>query len=83
MLCGVLACLRLVVGKLHAAGLAASADQHLSLHDNRIADLVRGRHSVLDGGHGPAVGHLQPVPGEQLLALVLEQVHARRETLMD
>ena len=72
MFVGVLACLRLVVGKLHAAGLAAPADQHLCLHDDRIADLIRGCHGVLDGGHGPAVGHLQPVPGEQLLALVLE-----------
>ncbi len=75
--------LGLVVGQLHSTGLAAPADQHLGLDDDRVAHLVRGRHSVLDGGHGLACRHLQPVAGEQLLALVLEQVHVRRETLAD
>ena len=39
---GVLARLGLVGGELHAAGLAASADQHLRLDDDRVADLVGG-----------------------------------------
>ena len=71
----VLARLGLVRGELHAAGLAAPADQHLGLDHHRVADLVRRGDGVLDGGDGLAGGHLQAVAGEQLLALVLEQVH--------
>ena len=67
--------LGLVGGELHAAGLAAAADQHLGLDDDRIADLVRRGDGVLDGRHGLAVGDPQAVAGEQLLALVLEQIH--------
>ena len=40
---GVLARLGLVGGELHAAGLAAPADQHLRLDDDRVADLVGRR----------------------------------------
>ena len=74
-----LARLGLVRGELHAAGLAAAADQHLRLDDDRVADLVRRGDGVLDGRDGLAVGHPQPVAGEQLLALVLEQVHCGAE----
>ena len=66
-------------GELHAAGLAAPADQHLGLHDDGIADLVSRRDGVLDRRHGLAVGHPQAVAGKQLLALVLEQVHCGAE----
>ena len=76
MFAGVLARLRLVVGELHAAGLAAPADQDLGLDDHRIADLVRRGHGVLDGRDGLAVGDLQPVAGEELLALILQEVHS-------
>ena len=51
MFAGVLARLALVRGELHAAGLAAAADQHLRLDDDRVADLVGRRDRVLDGGH--------------------------------
>ena len=44
----VLARLGLVGGELDAAGLAAAADQHLGLDDDRVADLVRRRDRVLD-----------------------------------
>ncbi len=67
-----LARLGLVRGELHAAGLAASADQHLGLDDDRIADLVRRRDRLLDGRDRLAVGDPQAVAGEQLLALILE-----------
>ena len=40
--------------QLHAAGLAATADLHLRLHDDRIAELVGGGDSVLDGVDGRA-----------------------------
>ncbi len=75
MLLGVLARLGLVGGELDAAGLAAAADQHLRLDDDRVADSVGRRHGVLDARHGLARGDPQSVAGEQLLALVLQQVH--------
>ena len=64
------------VGELHAAGLAAPADLHLRLHDDRIADAVGGRDGVVDGLGDLAGGDRDAVAGEQLLALVLEQIHA-------
>ena len=75
MLLGVLARLALVGGELHAAGLAATADQHLRLHDHRVADLVGRVHGVLHARHRLALGDAQSVAGEQLLALVFQQVH--------
>jgi hypothetical protein len=64
-----------VLGDLDAARLAAPADQHLRLDDARIADLVGRRDGVLDGRGRLAGGDRDPVTGEQLLALVLEQIH--------
>ena len=75
MLLRVLARLALVGGELDAAGLAAAADQHLRLDDDRVADLAGGAHGVVDGRDGLTGGHPQSVAGEQLLALVLQQVH--------
>ena len=72
-----LACLGFVGGQLHPAGLAAPADQDLRLDDHRVADLVRRGHRILDGRDGLAVGHLQAVTGEELLALILKKVHWR------
>ena len=83
MLLRVLARLRLVRGELHAAGLAAPADQHLRLDDDRVADLVGRADGLLDGRDGSPGRHLQAVTGEQLLALVLQQVHLRRGTLTE
>ncbi len=70
-----LARLRLVGGQLHPAGLAAPADQHLGLDHHRVAHLVGGGHRLLDGRDHPPGRDRQPVAGEQLLALILEQVH--------
>ena len=70
-----LAHLALVGGELDAAGLAAPADQDLRLDDDRVADRVGRRDRVLDARHRLAGGDLQAVAGEQLLALVLQQVH--------
>ncbi len=67
--------LGLVGGELDAAGLAAPADQHLRLDDDRVADLGGRRDGVLDGVDGLAGGDPQAVAGEQLLALILQQVH--------
>ena len=64
-----------VVGELDAARLAAPADQHLRLDDAGIAQLVGGGDRLLDGGGGGSAGHGNAAAGEQLLALVLEQVH--------
>ena len=72
---GVLAGLRLVGGELDAAGLAAAADQYLRLDDDRVADPVGDADGVLDGVDGVAGGDPQSVAGEQLLALIFEQVH--------
>ncbi len=41
--------LRLVLGDLDAAGLAAAADGDLGLDHARVADLVRRGHGVVDG----------------------------------
>ncbi len=71
----VLAGLALVGRELDPAGLAPTADQHLCLDHHRVADLARRAHGVLDGAHGLAGGDPQSVAGEQLLALVLQQVH--------
>ena len=65
-----------VVGELDAAGFPAAADLHLRLHDDRIADAVGRGDRVVDRGHGLAGGDGNPVAREQLLALILEQIHA-------
>ena len=68
---------------VHATSLEeatqAAADLHLGLHDAGIADLVGCRDRLLDGARGTTGGHGNVVAGEQLLALVLEQVHRGRE----
>ena len=67
-----------VGGELDAARLAAPADQHLRLDDAGIAELVGGGDRLLDGGGGRSPGHGNAAAGEQLLALILEQVHDAR-----
>ena len=64
-----------VLGDLDAAGLAAAADQHLRLDHARVADVVGGGDRLLDGRRGGAGRHRDAVAREQLLALVLEEVH--------
>ena len=70
-----------VVGHLDAAGLAPPADQHLRLDHTGKAQLLGGIDGLLDGLCGAALGHRNTVLGEQLLALVFEQVHERPGTL--
>ena len=65
-----------VARELHAAGLAAAAHLHLGLHHHRVADAVGAGDGLVDGVGNRAVGHRNAVTGEQLLALVLEQIHA-------
>ena len=60
--------------ELHAARLAAASHLHLRLDDDRVADAIGDRDRVVDGLRDLAVGHRDAVAGEQLLALVLEQV---------
>ena len=66
-----------VVGELDAAGLAAAADLHLGLDHDRVAGLVGLGHRLVDGLGDAARAHRDAVAGEVLLALVLEQIHAR------
>ena len=65
------------VGELDPAGLAAAAGQHLRLDDDRPAEL-RGRGPRLLGARRePPLGHGNAVAAEELLPLVLVQVHGR------
>jgi hypothetical protein len=63
-----------VVRKLHAPGLAPPADLHLRLDDDGIPDTV-GRGDGLVDRLGDITGRNgNAVAGEELLALILEQV---------
>ena len=69
-----------VVGELDAARLAAPAGQNLSLDDDRPADLLGGRARLLGGRGEAAFGNGDAEAREELLALVLVEIH-RRGTL--
>ena len=64
-----------VVGQLDAAGLAAAADLHLGLDDDRVAGGFGLRDRLVDGVGHAAGADRDAVAGEVLLALVLEQIH--------
>jgi hypothetical protein len=64
-----------VLGDLDPARLAASTDQHLGLDRAGIADPPRSGNRVVDRGGDLAAWHGDAVLGEQLLALILEEVH--------
>ncbi len=70
-----LARLALVRRELDAARLTAPADQHLRLDHDRIANRVGRPDSILDARDGLTGGNPQSVAGEQLLALILQQIH--------
>ena len=72
-----------VLGELDAAGLAAAADLHLRLDDARVADLVGRLDGLVDRGRRGAGRDGDAVAGEELLALVLEEVHKRRRSLAE
>ena len=74
---GVVAGLVVVVRDLDAAGLAPAPDLHLGLDHARVADVVGRRRGLVDGLRVPAGRHGYAVAGEHLLALVLEEIHAR------
>ena len=59
-----------------AAGFAAAADRHLGLHSHR-PQLAAGALSLFGGMGHPAGRDLDPQAGEDLLGLVLEQLHKR------
>ena len=61
-----------VGGELDPARLAAPADLHLGLDDDRVAQLVGGFYSLLHGGRVTTLRHGNSVLGEELFALVFE-----------
>src|SRR4029079_17671239 len=64
-----------VLGQLHAAGLSASAGQHLRLDDDLASDLLGNRARLRRRGREPSLRHRNAEAREELLALVLVQVH--------
>ncbi len=67
-----------LVRELDAAGLAAAAGQHLRLDDDRAAELLRGGAGLLRRVGAAPVRDGDADAPEQLLALVLVEVHRRR-----
>jgi hypothetical protein len=62
--------------EFHAAALAATARMDLRLdHPHRPAERLRGLHGVVDAERGNAARHRHAVAPEQLLALVLVDLH--------
>src|SRR4051794_13410100 len=69
--------LRGIGRELDAAGLPAAADQHLGLHDDRAAELLSCGPGLGRRGGDGALRDRDPVAREELLALVLVEVHRR------
>ena len=67
-----------VGGQLHAPGLAPPSGVDLGLHHHRQPEPFGRGYRLVRGERDLAGGNRQSVPGEQLLALVLEQIHERR-----
>src|SRR5207237_4184928 len=66
-----------VVAELAAARLASAPRKHLRLDDHLAADLLRGRACLRRARGEPALRHRNPEAPEELLALVLVEVHRR------
>ena len=64
-----------VVRELHSARLAAPAGQHLRLDDDLAAELLGGGPRLGRGRREPAFGDGDSEAPEQLLALVLVEIH--------
>ena len=69
-----------ILGELDAAGLAAAARQHLSLDDDRAAELLGRRARLLRRRREPPLGDGDAELLEELLALVLVEVHRRADS---
>jgi hypothetical protein len=65
------------VGQLDASRLSAAARQDLGLHDNLSAELLGGATSLVRRRRKTAFGNGNAVPLEELLPLVLVEVHRR------
>ena len=63
------------VGELDAAGFPPPARQHLRLDDDLAAELLRRRARLLRTGRGPPLGHGDPEAREELLSLILIEIH--------
>jgi hypothetical protein len=72
---GLLLGLLAVMRELDAARLAAPPDQDLRLDHARVPELLGGGDRFLDGLGGLAVGDRDAMLSEELLALILEQIH--------
>src|SRR5262249_9744082 len=70
-----------VVGELHAARLPAATRQNLRLDDDLAAELLGRRARLVRRRCESPVGHGDPELPEQLLALVLVEVHRPRRTI--
>ena len=70
-----------VLRELDAARLPAAARQHLGLHDHLAAELVGGRSGLAGRRRRPPFGDRDAELPEELLALVLVEVHRPRGTL--
>ena len=65
-----------VVGHLDAPRLAPAPDPHLGLHHHPAAQLLGAAARLGGSGGHPSLRHGDPHPGEQLLPLELEEIHA-------
>ena len=63
--------------KLDPAGLPPSAGEHLGLDDHRPAQLLSCRAGLLGRPGKPPLAHRDPEAPEELLALVLVQIHGQ------
>src|SRR6266511_5595924 len=64
-----------VLGKLYAAGLAATSGEDLGLDDDRTAERRRGGAGFLRGDGKTSVGDRDADAPEELLPLVLVEIH--------
>src|SRR5262249_55420569 len=71
-----------IVGELHAARLAAASGQHLRLDDHRAAQLLGRLARLLGRRCESAFRDGDPDSPEEILALVLVEVHRRRTLTM-
>jgi hypothetical protein len=65
-----------VVGELDPAGLAATTDLDLGLHDNRVAGGVSCRDGLVNSVGDPSRGDRDAEGRKELLPLILEKIHA-------